>query len=65
MHAAHTGPSTPLFSWQVSLPLVHLMDMEAHRAWYPLTDPQGKADLPQGQAEVSGDVLVEAKFTVW
>ena len=46
------------------MPLVHLMDLEPHRGWYALEDPQGKAVLPGGGA-VSGEVFLELKLTVW
>ena len=31
-----------LFLGEACVPLVHLMDLEPHRGWYALTDPQGK-----------------------
>ena len=50
------------FLGEATIPLVHLMDLEPHKSWVALSDPQGKACLPPG-ADVSGSVYVETQFS--
>ena len=38
------------------VPLVHLMDLEAHRAWRPISKVEGE------EQERCGDVLLELQF---
>ena len=53
-----------VFIGEATVPLVHLMDMEPHQTWVELTDPQGKAKLPEG-TNVGGGVLLDMKFAQW
>ena len=52
------------FMGEVSVPLVHCMDMAPHRGWFALKDPQRKADLPSGEV-VCGEVFLELEYTLW
>ena len=61
-HRVPWGPDD--FLGEVSLPLVHLMDLEPHREWLPLADPQGRANLPPGLA-VGGELFLEAMYVTW
>ena len=40
------------------------MDLEPHVAWSSLTDPQGKANLPDG-SRTGGSLVLEMKFVQW
>ena len=54
--------SVDAFLGEVTVPLVHLMDLQPRETWYALGDPQGKADLPAGAA-VEGHVFLNLQFT--
>ena len=50
------------FLGEVSIPLGFLMDLEVHRGWFALSDPQGKVALPP-RTLLSGEVFLELQYT--
>ena len=50
-----------VFLGEATVPLVHLMDLETHRGWYKLADPQGKRSRC-ARVDASPEVYLELRF---
>ena len=53
-----------VFLGEVTVPLVHLMDLEPHRGWHALTDPQGKRARRSGcnTSSCAPEVFLELRY---
>ena len=50
---------------RVHMPQVHLMDLEPHRAWLDLSDPQAKTSYLPPRDGTYGSVFLEAQYVAW